>query len=219
MRARFPAGPPLLQEPGAGTDQPPRAWPPGQRIAIGGGPDAGRAGQTLAQIAHVAERAVDARPLPHDLGRDALREILCWRDVCAGEACPRAGVGMDGGEIGPEIGAAIGPEIGLVAGGGCWSERGDLNSRPPVPQTGALTRLRYAPIRGSFAPARARGQPGWHKPRKEGDLIEPRRAERGKCSAPRAISRAGRRSAGAAGGRGRRRTWSWRRAGERARRA
>jgi hypothetical protein len=145
MRARFPAGPPLLQEPGAGTDQPPRAWPPGQRIAIGGGPDAGRAGQTLAQIAHVAERAVDARPLPHDLGRDALREILCWRDVCAGEACPRAGVGMDGGEIGPEIGAAIGPEIGLVAGGGCWSERGDLNSRPPVPQTGALTRLRYAP--------------------------------------------------------------------------
>jgi hypothetical protein len=27
----------------------------------------------------------------------------------------------------------------------CWSERGDLNSRPPVPQTGALTRLRYAP--------------------------------------------------------------------------
>ncbi len=27
-----------------------------------------------------------------------------------------------------------------------WSERGDLNSRPPVPQTGALTRLRYAPF-------------------------------------------------------------------------
>ena len=27
-----------------------------------------------------------------------------------------------------------------------WSERGDLNSRPPVPQTGALTELRYAPI-------------------------------------------------------------------------
>jgi hypothetical protein len=26
-----------------------------------------------------------------------------------------------------------------------WSERGDLNSRPPVPQTGALTGLRYAP--------------------------------------------------------------------------
>ena len=26
-----------------------------------------------------------------------------------------------------------------------WSERGDLNSRPPVPQTGALTELRYAP--------------------------------------------------------------------------
>ncbi len=26
-----------------------------------------------------------------------------------------------------------------------WSERGDLNSRPPVPQTGALTGLRHAP--------------------------------------------------------------------------
>jgi hypothetical protein len=26
-----------------------------------------------------------------------------------------------------------------------WSERGDLNSRPPAPQAGALTRLRYAP--------------------------------------------------------------------------
>src|ERR1700731_3465053 len=28
-----------------------------------------------------------------------------------------------------------------------WSERRDLNSRPPVPQTGALTRLRHAPCR------------------------------------------------------------------------
>jgi hypothetical protein len=30
---------------------------------------------------------------------------------------------------------------------GClrWSERRDLNSGPPVPQTGALTGLRYAP--------------------------------------------------------------------------
>src|SRR5271166_3707724 len=28
-----------------------------------------------------------------------------------------------------------------------WSERRDLNSRPPVPQTGALTGLRYAPCR------------------------------------------------------------------------
>src|SRR5262249_1225435 len=27
----------------------------------------------------------------------------------------------------------------------CWSERRDLNSGPPVPQTGALTGLRYAP--------------------------------------------------------------------------
>ena len=41
---------------------------------------------------------------------------------------------------------------------GDWSERGDLNSRPPVPQTGALTRLRYAPDRRCCAPAAARGQ-------------------------------------------------------------
>jgi hypothetical protein len=32
-----------------------------------------------------------------------------------------------------------------------WSERGDLNSRPPVPQTGALTELRYAPTLESKA--------------------------------------------------------------------
>ena len=29
--------------------------------------------------------------------------------------------------------------------GDFWSERRDLNSGPPVPQTGALTGLRYAP--------------------------------------------------------------------------
>src|SRR3954452_3840158 len=36
-----------------------------------------------------------------------------------------------------------------------WSERRDLNSRPPVPQTGALTRLRHAPIpvKGAFYPS------------------------------------------------------------------
>ena len=32
-----------------------------------------------------------------------------------------------------------------VAVGTSWSGGGDLNSRPPVPQTGALTELRYAP--------------------------------------------------------------------------
>jgi hypothetical protein len=31
------------------------------------------------------------------------------------------------------------------AGAKYWSERRDLNSGPPVPQTGALTGLRYAP--------------------------------------------------------------------------
>jgi hypothetical protein len=30
-----------------------------------------------------------------------------------------------------------------------WSERRDLNSGPPVPQTGALTGLRYAPCQAA----------------------------------------------------------------------
>src|SRR5438105_7539984 len=34
----------------------------------------------------------------------------------------------------------------IVEGG--WSERRDSNSGPPVPQTGALTGLRYAPMKG-----------------------------------------------------------------------
>ena|SRR5262252_3975188 len=32
-----------------------------------------------------------------------------------------------------------------------WSERRDLNSGPPVPQTGALTGLRYAPNGGDYS--------------------------------------------------------------------
>ena len=35
-------------------------------------------------------------------------------------------------------------KVSLISGA-CWSERRDLNSGPPVPQTGALTGLRYAP--------------------------------------------------------------------------
>ena len=31
-----------------------------------------------------------------------------------------------------------------------WSGRGDSNSRPPDPQSGALTRLRYGPDRGEL---------------------------------------------------------------------
>ena len=40
-----------------------------------------------------------------------------------------------------------------------WSERRDLNPRPPVPQTGALTRLRHAPIPniGAARPPQGRG--------------------------------------------------------------
>jgi hypothetical protein len=48
-----------------------------------------------------------------------------------------------------------------------WSERGDLNSGPPVPQTGALTGLRYAPTRGrpqNYAALRARARAGRVKP-------------------------------------------------------
>src|SRR5580692_1864568 len=48
-----------------------------------------------------------------------------------------------------------------------WSGRRDLNSRPPVPQTGALTRLRHAPTYGGlsrrgadYRDAPARGQTG-----------------------------------------------------------
>src|SRR5262245_41675843 len=41
-----------------------------------------------------------------------------------------------------------------------WSERRDLNSRPPVPQTGALTRLRYAPSQTGTGVASAPALPG-----------------------------------------------------------
>ena len=40
-----------------------------------------------------------------------------------------------------------------------WSERRDLNPGPPVPQTGALTGLRYAPPRKiTSTPARFNAQ-------------------------------------------------------------
>lgn len=41
-----------------------------------------------------------------------------------------------------------------------WSERRDLNSRPPVPQTGALTGLRYAPSGRDYRDAAGAAQPG-----------------------------------------------------------
>jgi hypothetical protein len=43
--------------------------------------------------------------------------------------------------------------------GNFWSERRDLNSGPPVPQTGALTGLRYAPYGGDYSGWRVRAQP------------------------------------------------------------
>ena len=45
-----------------------------------------------------------------------------------------------GGRLGAEAGA-----LSLISAGQEWSERRDSNSGPPVPQTGALTGLRYAP--------------------------------------------------------------------------
>src|SRR5262249_34129411 len=63
----------------------------------------------------------------------------------------------------------------------CWSERRDLNSRPPVPQTGALTRLRHAPdLSRGGAPPRAADYSGvirWRQPKRL--RSSPRRAQAG----------------------------------------
>jgi hypothetical protein len=50
------------------------------------------------------------------------------------------------------VGDSCGKSTGSAV---CWSERRDLNSRPPVPQTGALTGLRYAPMERKPVDARA----------------------------------------------------------------
>src|SRR5687767_10360355 len=62
-----------------------------------------------------------------------------------------------------------------------WSERGDLNSRPPVPQTGALTGLRYAPPRRQIATKAGEVTPwggfwrrGWGRARRQRDRARPR---------------------------------------------
>jgi hypothetical protein len=47
--------------------------------------------------------------------------------------------------------------------GVCWSERRDLNPGPPVPQTGALTGLRYAPPTGHVYAAAAQGARAGHQ--------------------------------------------------------
>jgi hypothetical protein len=44
-----------------------------------------------------------------------------------------------------------------------WSERRDLNPGPPVPQTGALTGLRYAPPTGHLYDAAAQGARAGHR--------------------------------------------------------
>ena len=77
----------------------------------------------------------------------------------------------------------------------CWSERRDSNSRPPVPQTGALTGLRHAPNRsarqaprGSAFLAPVRGGSKWlrrtrhHRPALMWKGLTPSQHKR--CSAP-----------------------------------
>ena len=70
---------------------------------------------------------------------------------------------------------APGPSPNSLKG---WSERGDLNSRPPVPQTGALTELRYAPTLESKA---YQHQANKHKP---GIVTEWSRASLGRATPP-----------------------------------
>ena len=60
-------------------------------------------------------------------------------------------VSVDPGSPAEQAGLRVGP-VGVVHAWSVdhrsplgWSGRRDLNSRPPVPQTGALTRLRHAP--------------------------------------------------------------------------
>src|SRR5271156_4038189 len=60
-----------------------------------------------------------------------------------------------------------------------WSERRDLNSGPPVPQTGALTGLRYAPNIGphysqrGLAPQHAPATCRWSGRRRIAGLAAP----------------------------------------------
>jgi hypothetical protein len=75
---------------------------------------------------------------------DATSSGLCWdfRDQCRDFVALSFQIGMyDRGGVDPKT---------LVMSNVCWSERRDSNSGPPVPQTGALTGLRYAPNGGGL---------------------------------------------------------------------
>jgi hypothetical protein len=74
------------------------------------------------------------------LKADALRAIVFERVIAARTA---QRLGPDSG-IEHGIGTAL-AEKARACGPFRWSGRRDLNSGPPVPQTGALTRLRHAP--------------------------------------------------------------------------
>jgi hypothetical protein len=94
------------------------------------------------QLGRVAPCIRDARPLPLTKQRHAAQKKL--------SSIPRRFlIGFSG-------------NLGLAKSLILWSERRDLNPRPPVPQTGALTGLRYAPPdQGSmlYAGRRCRARP------------------------------------------------------------
>jgi hypothetical protein len=69
-----------------------------------------------------------------------------------GERAPSLTAALHSDAAGKPIRGAVclprplsGPSSRLQILAKCWSERRDLNPGPPVPQTGALTGLRYAP--------------------------------------------------------------------------
>src|SRR5436305_196879 len=96
---------------------------------------------------HDSANAVLRLPGQHRTEPVTRRHLLtAWRDGrCGWRRMPRSERLLDLAQ-GARILAASGAAPGSAGEQrGNWSERRDLNSGPPVPQTGALTGLRYAP--------------------------------------------------------------------------